>query len=867
MKTCFRILILLSMILGLCAVTPQPVTAHAKASRNPAMPSELQEAFLAASARPFSTQVGTYTTEYNGLNYRFTTAGLQAEGNGIQWSISLRGLGRGNDTQDVQPPDVVQTEERLEYRRGKLTEWYRDTALGVEQGFDINEPPQGNGKLMLHLNLSTELEGQLNEDERGISFPAADGLALRYDHLKAFDANGVELDAKMIYNPAQVIIHVDDRSATYPITVDPIIYLEQKVIALDGELGDNFGFSVTIDGGTALIGAPYDDIDTNADQGSAYIFIRNGTIWIQQAKLTASDGTAGDNFGWSVAVDGDTALVGVRNSDVSAIDQGAAYVFVRSGTTWIQQAKLFASDAVSADVFGWSVALSGDTALVGAQWANINGVHDQGAAYVFVRSGATWTLQQRLLAPDGAADDHFGVSVALDGDTALIGADYDDVETNTNAGSAYVFVRSGTTWAQQNQFTGDSADQYFGRSVAIDNDTAVVGLPGISQVNLYVRSGTTWGWGDGFACPFSWQCGGSVSISGDTPMFGYANYNNYVDILEKVETGWSWHHTGASDSTSFAGSSVAISGDTGVVGVPTATIGSSEQGAVYFYQPYHSEDLAVSVGSGTGIAFYPDDTVQISVSVLNYGRVTTGLVTLQVTLPADLIYVSYTSLFGTFTSSTGVWDVGSIPSGVKATLNIQATAKMITTSTKTETFSAITSYVDNNAADNSASLTLTLKKKEQSLNGGFNTYTGTSKIPTGWIKSSTFATTDGKDTTAANRKEGTASVKITNTTARTKTLYQSITISGSAGDPFIFSYYVKGSTLPSAGTCQAQVLFYNGTAAVGTKTLACGSTGTFSYRKKTLSFTAPSAYTKVIVKFTYSKANSTVWFDLASLLR
>jgi hypothetical protein len=221
---------------------------------------------------------------------------------------------------------------------------------------------------------------------------------------------------------------------------------------------------------------------------------------------------------------------------------------------------------------------------------------------------------------------------------------------------------------------------------------------------------------------------------------------------------------------------------------------------------------------------------------------------------------------GTFTPDIGSWDVGNLSVGVTATLTIEATVD-IPNLTKTLTFSASTSTRDINDTNNTANLTLMIAKKELLKNGGFNTYTGTSKIPTYWVKSSNFASTDGKDTTAANRKEGTASVKIANTTAKTKTLSQTITVSGSAGDPFIFSYYVKGSTLPSSGTCQAQVLFYNGTAAAGTKTLACGSTGTFAYKQKKLSFTAPGDYDQVIVKFTYSKANSTIWFDLASLLR
>src|SRR5207244_2622086 len=134
----------------------------------------------------------------------------------------------------------------------------------------------------------------------------------------------------------------------------------------------------------------------------------------------------------SVAVSGDTALVGAYGDN-----HGSVYVFTRAGGVWTQQAKLTASDGAVGDVFGYNVALSGDTALVGARNANAQ----QGAAYVFTRSGGVWTQQQKLTAGDGVAQDHFGRGVALSGDTALVGASGDDVgAANTSEGSAYVFT-------------------------------------------------------------------------------------------------------------------------------------------------------------------------------------------------------------------------------------------------------------------------------------------------------------------------------------------------------------------------------------------------------------------------------------------
>jgi hypothetical protein len=156
-------------------------------------------------------------------------------------------------------------------------------------------------------------------------------------------------------------------------------------------------------------------------------------------------------------------------------------------------------------------------------------------------------------------------------------------------------------------------------------------------------------------------------------------------------------------------------------------------------------------------------------------------------------------------------------------------------------------------------------RQELAKNGGFNTYAGTSKVPTGWVKSSNFAGTDGKDTKTF--KEGTASVKLGGETGKVKTLTQTLKISGAAKNPFTFSYWVKASSMPSSGLCQVEVSFYNGTKLTGTKTLKCPTGAKYNWKQVKMNFTAPSAYTKTIIKFTYSKASGTVWFDLASLLR
>ena len=227
-------------------------------------------------------------------------------------------------------------------------------------------------------------------------------------------------------------------------------------------------------GDTAVIGARDDD-DNGFNSGSAYVFIRTGTTWSQQAKLTAADAEAGDRFGNSVAVSGDTAIIGVREDDDKGRDSGSAYVFIRSGTTWSQQAKLTATDGAEEDKFGRDVAVSGDTVVIGSPLDDDNGARS-GSAYVFIRSGTTWSQQAKLTATDGAASDEFGISVSVSGATALIGASGDD-DKGISTGSAYAFIRSVTTWSQQAKLTAadSAARDFFGFSVSVFGDTAVIG--------------------------------------------------------------------------------------------------------------------------------------------------------------------------------------------------------------------------------------------------------------------------------------------------------------------------------------------------------------------------------------------------------
>ncbi len=372
----------------------------------------------------------------------------------------------------------------------------------------------------------------------------------------------------------------------------------------DAAANDRFGYSVAVSGDTAVVGAHRDD-DGGTDSGSAYVFVRSGGSWSQQAKLTASDPAGSDFFGISVAVSGDTAVVGALYDDDGGFNSGSAYVFVRSGVIWNQQAKLTASsDAAIADEFGASVAVSGDTAIVGAH-RNDDAGSASGSAYVFVRSGGIWNQQAKLTAIDAAAGDQFGYSVAVSGDTAVVGAYLDDHVGGIDSGSAYVFVRSGGIWSQQAKLTASdaAAGDLFGISVAVSGDTAVVGaswdddgFTDNGSAYVFVRSGVSWSQqakltaSDAAAEDYF---GGSVAVSGDTAVVGawlddsVAINNGSAYVF--VRSGVSWSEQAkltASDAAAsdYFGYSVAVSGDTAVVGAYFDDDGGLDSGSAYVFK-------------------------------------------------------------------------------------------------------------------------------------------------------------------------------------------------------------------------------------------------------------------------------------------
>jgi hypothetical protein len=262
----------------------------------------------------------------------------------------------------------------------------------------------------------------------------------------------------------------------------------------DTAVFDYFGCSISLSGDRLLVGSTgRDDATTNA--GAAYMYERQSGVWVETAKLTASDAALQGAFGSSVALDGDRAVIGARNNSLAFVP-GAAYVFELQGGAWVETAKL-TSGITSEDWFGYAVALSGDRALIGAPLEDAPPLDRSGAAYVYDLQGAAWVQTARLVASDPGDLDRLGLSVALDGGVAVAGAYWDAVPT-LDAGSVYVFELAGSSWSETAKLI--SADpgtpDWFGYSLSLVGDVLVVGVPNdqnyTGSVEVFQQTGGTW---------------------------------------------------------------------------------------------------------------------------------------------------------------------------------------------------------------------------------------------------------------------------------------------------------------------------------------------------------------------------------------
>ena len=338
---------------------------------------------------------------------------------------------------------------------------------------------------------------------------------------------------------------------------------QARLLASDPIQDADFGQYVALDGDTVLVGAPF----ANSNKGSAYVFVRSGGAWTQQAELTAPGGASGDEFGYPVAVSGNTALVGAPNQ---ALSRGSVYVFVRSGTTWAFQQQLTAPGGVANDYFGTAVALLGDTAMV-----NANGANGQaGSVYVFNRAGTMWTQTQSFVASDTSGGSFFGSVISLNATTALVGA----IGQNGMTGAAYIFTLSGGTWTQAAEIVGsDSASgDFFGSAVALSGSTALVGAyrkSGPAGAGLagaayaFSGSGSSWAQTQKLTPPDAAGGNGygfTLAMGGNTAIVANGYGTPHVYFYKNGGTGWSLQQE-VNGTYGYFGSQVALSGNTSIL--------------------------------------------------------------------------------------------------------------------------------------------------------------------------------------------------------------------------------------------------------------------------------------------------------------
>jgi hypothetical protein len=600
------------------------------------LPSAAQSRVSAALGR----EASSYRVEKFGIGFHAKnvpqklTADFDVEGVNLNpatghWKMSLLGYGYG---EGIHNADLVVPQAKLncvEYRRGALTEWYVNGPAGLEQGFTLNEPPKStNGQpLTIALLLSGDLQASLDKQGTSLSLSRNDAgrPELRYAGLTAHDANGQELQAWMELKGNELKLRIRDAGAHYPVVVDPVVQLAE-LTASDGVNGDWMGVSVAISGDTVVVGSVNATVGGNALQGAAYVFVKPSSGWAnmtETAKLTASDGRAGDGFGGAVGISGDTIVVGACPQSSMCNGPGKVYVFLKPPGGWQTtsefKAELTASDGQANDGFSNEMSLSGDggTLVVGAAVASYGGLTNAGAAYIFVKPEGGWTTTTetaKLTAPYAEAYDDFGcVSVSANGSTIFVGALQFDFPDNLPAGPgrAFIFIRPANGWKSTSRARAiltaadGKAGDIFGfcqagsSCLSPDGTTVLAPAPYANSLQgkayIFVKPAGGWITTSQFNAELTVPSGGafgwSAAVTHNLAMVGAVVANRGVGaayLFVRPKTGWTTTSnfnaeltaSNASNGSNFA-FSLAISGSTGVVGAPET--GGAGPGSAYVF--------------------------------------------------------------------------------------------------------------------------------------------------------------------------------------------------------------------------------------------------------------------------------------------
>lgn len=394
-------------------------------------------------------------------------------------------------------------------------------------------------------------------------------------------------------------------------------WLEQMVIDSEGAGYDKFGMTVALSGTTAFVAGSEIAVDGNSGQGKVLVYDQavDGS-WSLTQTLVASDGAAFSEFGWSIALHGDTAVIGAINARIGSNNsQGAAYVFTRGGDgRWSETQKLFASDGIAVDWFGNAVAVSDDTIVVAAYGAHYNDQAMRGALYVFTPVDGVWTQTQQLAASDGTVGNQLGYAIALDGSSLLASAPGAGIGDNYAIGAVYAYSRTDGVWSETQKILADDGQQsdQLGTALALDGDTALIGAMwyhgGTGATYVFNRSGGAWhqaqrlGTADGaphglagIGLPETDNFGMSVALQGDTALIGASNVT--IDGAQGQGAAYQFTRSGAAFVAAhtftatagilppFFGNAIAFDGGNVVAGAfgYTPDWDHYQQGAVYFY--------------------------------------------------------------------------------------------------------------------------------------------------------------------------------------------------------------------------------------------------------------------------------------------
>ncbi len=610
--------------------------------------------------------------------------------------LGLTGMGRVGSVERLGQTDPVAAGNRVEYHRQGVVEQWTNGPLGLEQTFVVGARPAGSGPLDLTVGYAGAGVGARLAAGQ-VLLRGAHG-ELRYGGLVVTDAHGRRLHAWLAVRAGRIVIGVDDAGAAYPLRVDPFVQ-QAELTASDGVGGELGGGGFAISGSTLVVGAPNQSTATGSLEGAAYVFTEPASGWAnatQTAELTASDAGIEDEFGTSVAISGQTIAVGGGFRKSSGT--GAVYVFNEPASGWTnatQSAKLTASDGVAGDALGASVVISGQTILAGASGRQVGTTPYAGAVYVFDEPASGWaseTQTAELTVPsiDGALN--AGLSLAVSGSTLAVGAPSGTEQVD-------VFTAPASGWANAT-FTAEltasdptGADE-FGRSVAISDDTIVAGANAHAMGNnpiagaVYVYTKPASGWANATqtaeltASDGGGRLGESVGISGQTIIAGASFHTvgangNEGALYEFDEPAGGWTNATessqltASDGSAndFLGTSVLFAGSTIFAGAPDR---NEQQGAVYVFQTPAATSLTTSLtggGSSGATVTVPPGTPVTDTATLS------GIDAAQAT--GTVAYTVYSDSACT-TAVTGgtpqaISTPGTIPASVSATLSTPGT--------------------------------------------------------------------------------------------------------------------------------------------------------------------------------------------------